>query len=267
MLNLNQSIEKMADRLSAMLDQNIHSIWLYGSVALDDFRLGWSDIDLLVLTGGRITEEQAQQLVGLRQIMLETEPDNPYYRSFEGVIADANEYLAGTFSKLVYWGTSGERITDRWKQNVFSLYELAKYGKSVRGENDRSIFAEPSVMDLREAVRQHYETICRFAVETDEKLYSCGWLLDIARCIYTLRYSDVISKTQAGNWALSEHLFENEEPLRKTLWIRQNPLAYKNRSDVKELGPVVQQYADVLEREMHLADPCGAASQMKGTGL
>jgi predicted nucleotidyltransferase len=80
MLNLNQSIERMTDRLSVILDQNIHSIWLYGSAVLDDFRLGWSDIDLLVLTCGRITEEQARQLVGLRQNMLETEPDNPYYR-------------------------------------------------------------------------------------------------------------------------------------------------------------------------------------------
>ncbi len=264
MLDPDRSIERMADRLSVILDQKLHSIWLYGSIVLDDFRPGWSDIDLMVLTGGPITEEQARQLVGLRQAMLESEPDNPYYRSFEGVIADINEYSSGTFSRLVYWGTSGERITDRWQQDAFSLYELAKYGKAIRGKYDRNIFPEPSVPDLRKAVRQHYETIRRFAVQTDERLYSCGWLLDIARCIYTLRHSDVISKTQAGNWALSEHLFDNEAPLRETLRIRQDPPAYKNRNDVKQwlkaLGPVVQKYADVLERELVLADPCGAAS-------
>lgn len=93
-------------------------------------------------------------------------------------------------------------------------------------------------------------------MQTNETLYSCGWLLDISRCIYTLRYSDVIAKTQAGIWALSEHIFEDEEPLRKALVIRQNPMAYRDRDDVKqwlkELGPAVQQYADVLERELIL---------------
>ena len=218
---------------------------------MDDFSLGWSDIDLLVLTDGPITQQQAQRLVKLRQTMLETEPDNPYYRSFEGVMADADEYPAGPFSRVVYWGTSGERVTDQYQPDVFALFELARYGRAVRGRNDRRIFPEPSVMDLRKAVRQHYESIRRYAVRTDEKLYSCGWLLDIARCIYTLRHHDVISKTQAGIWALTAHIFENEAPLRKTLQIRESPEKYKDRQDIRQwlecLGPIVQQYADVLQ--------------------
>ena len=252
--SLNRSINQMADQIAGILDGSIHSIWLYGSVVLDDFRLGWSDIDLLVLSNGRITGRQAQKLVGLRQAMAEAEPSNPYYRSFEGIIADRNEYLASSFTRLVYWGTSGQRITDRYQQDTFSAYELAKYGQSIFGGNDRSIFLQPSETDLRAAVKQHYESIRRFAVQTDETLYSCGWLLDIARCIYTLRHNDVIAKTRAGFWALSEHIFEEAEPLRRTLEIRQNPVAYKDKDEVKqwlkELGPVVQQYADVLEREL-----------------
>ena len=36
---------------------------------------------------------------------------------------------------------------------------------------------------------------------------------------------------------------------------------------VKPQGRLDTATSPVLEREMHLADPCGAASQMKGTGL
>ena len=256
-MNLNQSIERMTDCICVILERNVHSIWLYGSVVLNDYRPGWSDIDLLVLTGKQITEDQAQQLVGLRQAMLESEPDNPYYRSFEGIITDKIEYFTGSFSRLVYWGTSGQRITDHYRQDVFSSYELAKYGRSVYGKHDRGIFAEPSAEELREAVKQHYEAIRKYAVQTDEKLYSCGWLLDIARCIYTLRHNDIIAKTQAGLWALSEHIFKDEAPLKKTMEIRQNPATYKGREEVKlwlkGLGPVVQQYADVLEQEILMA--------------
>ena len=64
-MTLNQSIERMTDCICVILERNVHSIWLYGSVVLNDYRLGLSDIDLLVLTDKQITEDRAQQLVGL----------------------------------------------------------------------------------------------------------------------------------------------------------------------------------------------------------
>ena len=251
---MDESIRKMTHRIASVMGGSINSIWLYGSVVLKDFRLGWSDIDFLVLTEGEITESQAQELLMLRQTMLEEEPDNPYYRSFEGVIVSLPEYLSGRYTRLVYWGTSGQRITDDYRMDVFSAYELAEYGRCVFGKADCSIFRNPSRSELVDAVREHYESILRYARETNEQLYSCGWLLDIARCIYTVRYGEVISKTQAGMWALRENLFEDESALRTTLAIRQNPAEYKERAEIKEwlckLGPVVQQYADVLEIEV-----------------
>ena len=95
MRSLQGSIEAMTDRISAIAEKRIHSVWLYGSLVLDDFRLGWSDIDMLVLTSGQITERQAQQFVGLRQAMTDAEADNPYYRAFEGIIACKDEYQIG----------------------------------------------------------------------------------------------------------------------------------------------------------------------------
>ena len=248
------SIGRMTKEIVSALDGNVHSIWLYGSVVQADFRLGWSDIDILVLTGKQITDSQAQKLVNLRQVLAADAPGNPYYPLFEGVIAQLDEYLSGTFSRLVYWGTTGQRITDRYKPDPFSQYELARNGRSVYGSDDRSIFTLPGREMLIDAIRVHYETIRKYAQQTDERLYSCGWLLDICRCIYTLRNNDVISKTQAGIWALQEHIFPDEEPLKKTIEIRKEPMAYKNRGDIQQwlkgLGPVVQQYADALEREL-----------------
>ena len=248
------SIAGMTKEIVSVLDGNVHSIWLYGSVVQDDFRMGWSDIDILVLTGKQFTGNQAQELVRLRQTMATDAPDNPYYPLFEGVTANLSEYLSGTFSRLVYWGTTGQRITDRYRPDPFSQYELATIGKSVYGCDDRSIFTVPDRETLTEAVRSHYETIRKYARQTDGRLYSCGWLLDICRCIYTLRNNDVISKTQAGIWALQEHIFADGDPLRKTIEIRKEPMAYKNREDIQQwlkgLGPVVQRYADVLELEL-----------------
>ena len=53
---------------------------------------------------------------------------------------------------------------------------------------------------------------------------------------------------------LRQTMLEEEPALRTTLAIRQNPAEYKERAEIKEwlckLGPVVQQYADVLEKEL-----------------
>ncbi|MBR5109792.1 MAG: nucleotidyltransferase domain-containing protein [Clostridia bacterium] len=247
------AITRIMNEIVSTMNGCVYGAWLYGSVALDDFRLGWSDIDFVALIHGPISENQAERLLTLRQDMLKTEPRNLYYRSFEGVIASLDEYRSQSFQRLVYWGTSGQRITDRYIPDPFSLFELSKYGIPVYGGKPW-ILPAPGKEELASAVRRHYDTIRKYACQTDESLYSCGWLLDIARCIYTLRHYDVISKTQAGIWALEEHLFPDDTPLRKTIEIRQHPLSFKGREDIKlgmkELGPVVQNYADVLEHEL-----------------
>ena len=250
---MKNAIDAMVNEIVRIMDGDVCGIWLYGSVVMDDFRPGWSDIDFVVLTRGEISETRAEQLLTLRQQMLEKEPGNPYYRSFEGVIANLDEYREGKFRRLVYWGTSGQRVTDRYEPDTFSAFELAKYGKPVYGGKPW-ILPAPGREELIRAVRAHYESIRKYAAQTNESLYSCGWLLDIARCIYTLRTGDVVSKTQAGIRALEEHLFPDEGPLRKTIEIRQDPQAFRDRDDVKQwlkgLGPVVQKYADVLEAEL-----------------
>ena len=254
---MKNAVGTMANEIVRIMAGDVYGIWLYGSAVMDDFRPGWSDIDFVALTNGPVSEDQAEQLVTLRQTMLEKEPGNPYYRSFEGVIANLDEYRGKTFRRLVYWGTGGQRVTDRYEPDVFSAFELAKYGKPVYGGNPW-ILPAPSREELIRAVRAHYESIRKYAVQTNESLYSCGWLLDIARCIYTLRNGDVISKTRAGAWALEEHLFPEEEPLRKTLEIRRDPQAFKDRENIrqwlKSLGPAVQLYADTLGNELSVCD-------------
>lgn len=251
---MQESIRKMVCELASILDGQVHSVWLYGSAVMDDFHPGWSDIDFLALSAGPITPAQADRLLTLRQTLSEAYPDDPYYACFEGVILPLQAYLNREDCRAVYWGTSGQRILSHWEPDAFAVFELSRYGKSVYGEADRSIFACPDRAALVAAVRRHYDSIRRYAVETGESLYSCGWLLDIARCVCTLRSGTVIAKTRAGEQALAERLFPDEAELEKTLKIRKNPMKYKEdpetRAWLSGLGPVVQRCADVLEKEL-----------------
>ena len=251
---LTQSIIRMTEAVQEILGERFLCGYLYGSVALKDFQLGWSDIDVLYLSRCPLRMQDAEVLVNLRQAMLEKEPENPYYRSFEGAVLSFNEFLLKEDQSVVYWGTSGQRIRQQYDLDPFTRLEIIQHGRLLAGEDVRSRIPLPAYSELAAAVQFHYNTIRKYAIQTNESLYSCGWLLDIARCIFTLRTGTVIAKTQAGAWALENHLCPDEAALRKTLQIRRNPLPYKNAPETKHwlasLGPTVQAFTDVLEKEL-----------------
>ena len=250
------AISNMVQRIKGILVSCAPSIYLYGSVVLGDFKLGWSDIDILVLTQTSISEEQANQLVCLRQTLLADEPENPYYRSFEGGMLSLSAFLLGERDRVVYWGTSGERITTRYGFDSFSMSELLDSGILLYGRDVRDQLTHPTYNNLKADVRRHYETIRQYAQTTGRDLYSYGWLLDISRCIYTLRTGKIIAKTEAGEWALQQGICPCTEALTMALEIRKEPLKYLHDSytfDYAEtLGAIVQQFANVLEDEINL---------------
>ncbi len=249
-----KAIKKMVSRISTILSSCRPSIYLYGSVVLDDFKIGWSDIDILVLTQERISMEQAQELLELRQKLLQEESDNHYYRSFEGGMLSVGAFVNREPDRVVYWGTSGQRITDFYDFDSFCMVGLLENGVLLYGEELRSSFKRPDYNNLHSDVQKHYEAIRKYAQRTDRSFYSFGWLLDIARGIYTLHTGNVISKTAAGQWALCENLCPVPKSLEAALKVRRSPLKYKDDLQMLDyaemLGPDVQRFTDVLEEEL-----------------
>lgn len=250
-----RAINKMIHEINNILSDCEPSIYLYGSSVLDDFKLGWSDIDILVLTNRQISEEQAQKLVNLRQTMLEKEPGNPYYRSFEGGMLTLDALISGSSDRVVYWGTSGERITDTYMFDSFSMAELIESGILLYGRDVRSWLSAPNLSDLYADINHHYETIRKYVQKTEHSLYSFGWMLDIARCLYTLRTGKIIAKTAAAKWALENNLCPAPDILKTALQVRKAPLEYKNNKQAldyaESLADPIQGFADVLEDELN----------------
>lgn len=249
------AINIMVREISGILSDCEPSIYMYGSSVLNDFRLGWSDLDILVLTSKQITEEQAQSLVGLRQAMLVNEPDNPYYRSFEGGILTLDAFLSKKTDRVVYWGTSGERITDKYAFDSFGMAELTESSVLLYGNDIRKELKSPTFHKLYTDVKRHYETIRKYAQSNRRSFYSFGWMLDIARCIYTLRTGKIIAKTEAAEWALVNNLCSDPDALGYALKVRRNPLEYKNDKETfdyaETLAEPIQRFADVLEKELN----------------
>lgn len=250
-----KAVNSMVSAISEILADNQPSIYLYGSSVLNDFRLGWSDIDILVLTQKRISQAQAQELVTLRQKLLESEPENKYYRSFEGGMLTLAAFCSRKSDCVVYWGSSGHRLTDTYPFDSFCMAELLQNGQLLYGQDIRSQLKMPEYRDFHADVRKHYESIRKYAQTTGRSIYSFGWLLDIARGIYTLRNGTVISKTEAAQWALDNNLCQVSNALEVALRVRKNPTEYLDDEQIlnyaKTLGGEIQRFADVLEKELN----------------
>ena len=254
---MRRAIQNMTANIAGILEDSRPSVYLYGSAAMEDFRPGWSDLDILALTQVQITPEQAGKLLFLRQEMLEKEPENPYYRSFEGGMLDLPSFLGGRLSRVVYWGTRGQRVMNAYSLDSFCLTELLEAGVLLHGLEIRGQLAKPRFEDLRADVAAHLRTIRQHGGETGRSFYTFGWLLDIARGLYTLKTGRVASKTAAGEWALKNRLCPDADALETALKVRREPLLYQNDSAVFDyagtLAPKIQEFADILEKELRLS--------------
>ncbi len=257
-----RSINTVVHSISEILSDCDPSVYLYGSVVLEDFKLGWSDIDILVLTDKQMSEAQANELVSLRQTLLKKEPDNLYYRSFEGGMLTLTAFLSGSNDRVVYWGTGGEKITDRYALDSFSRKDLIIGSKLLCGSDVRSKLKMPDHTELYLDAGQQYEAIRKYAQRTNRTLYSFGWMLNIARCIYTLRTGELIAKTAAAELALENGDCPDPDVLEMALRVRKRPLIYKESKEILDysetLGEPVQRYADVLARELKKAETAAA---------
>jgi len=240
-MTLNEATQIMTNEIVSILADNKPTIYLFGSVALGDFRLGWSDIDIVVLTEREITGEQADVLVGLRQDLLERYPGNPYFRLFEGGMRSASAFLNDTNERTVYWGTSGQRIIDTWKMDSFGMFELVDSGILLYGDDIRLEMLPPTYAQMRDDISRHVQTVRKHGD-------SVGWLLDMARGIYTLRTGRIIAKTTAGEWALENGICLDKDAMRKAVAIRKEPQNY-SREDKIINRKIVERFADVMENE------------------
>lgn len=248
---LSTAVDKMIDSLKLILNGDILSMYIYGSCVLGDFKCGWSDIDILVLTKNKLSLEKANELLTLRQKLLEKEPENKYFRKFEGAILSLESFLNNEKDNVVYWGTRGEKIKDSYCLDSFSMKELIENGKLLYGQDIRSKLTKPTFEQLCKDIIYHYQTIREQGQKPGRNLYSFGWFLDISRCIYTLKTGDIISKTKAAEWALKNKLCPDKKALKVVLKVRKNPLKYKGMVKIMDyaetLGPSIQRYADILE--------------------
>ncbi len=219
---LRLAINTMAVSIQRILADASPSIYLYGSATAEDYQHGWSDVDLLVLTMDPITQVQADALLPLRQTLAARDPDTPHYRLFEGGMLDLGAFLSSEETRVVYWGTTGERTKSSHAFSAFDRASLLQSGQLLLGKDVRRHIEMPGFQEILGGIGQHLQTIREHGAGS-RSIYAYGWLLDLARCLHTLIEGKLTTKTAAAQWALDQHLCPCPAELSMALTVRRQP--------------------------------------------
>lgn len=253
------AINTLTVTLARLLAENEPSIYLYGSVTTDDFRPGWSDIDLLVLTGSPIRPEQADTLVNLRQTLMAYDPATPQYRLFEGSMLDLRSLLGDEATTVVYWGTTGQQIKDHHTLSAFDRASLIHNSQLLWGRDVRRHMESPTFPEIHSAICQYLQAILTHG-KGARSIHAFGWLLDISRCMFTLVNGKLTTKSFAAQWALDEQLCSCPEELSMALMVRRQPELIHDTAvlDYAEgLTNAIQSYAQMLQQAVRIHESGG----------
>lgn len=147
-----QALALLACGLQEQLGDNFLSLYLYGSAAMGDFRPGWSDLDLLCLTRSPLFPAQADALLPLRQSLAEANPAVSFLRCAEGAVLSLAECRSSRCVRAVVWGSRGERLSNGWSPDAFTLLSLHQCGRLLAGKEVRASLPCPDADTLRHAL-------------------------------------------------------------------------------------------------------------------
>ena len=225
-----------ADYLSTM---DVEGLYLVGSVALDDYRPGMSDIDFVAVTERPVDPEAVRRA---HAELVERHPRPHFdglYVTWADLATDPREVAPGTHTHegRVHTGVRGERHPVTW-------HTLAQCGVTVRGPAPADLDIWTDRAALAESIREnldaywrpwHREASRRLSKLAAATLVDWGpvWaVLGVSRLHYTLATGRITSKTGAGVHARTVFGHEWHRIVDECLRIRRaepGPSRYRSR--------------------------------------
>lgn len=183
---------------------------LVGAYLVGSFALGcadeWSDVDLLVVTDGRV---DGDGLASLRTLHARLPDGGGWAAHLEGSYADAADLRSPmTLGRRWWYVDNGSRELElsAHDNTAHTRWVLRERGLVLTGTDPLPLVAEVTADALRaEALgvaRARAEDL-----EEDPSWYEDAWfqpycVLTSCRIAYTAEHAEVVGKAQAGRWAL-----------------------------------------------------------------
>ncbi|WP_226683026.1 GNAT family N-acetyltransferase [Sutcliffiella horikoshii] len=206
--NVQKVLALFIDKCNKELPGLLEGMYLHGSIVIDAYIEGQSDIDFVAVTSRKLTNDDAATLKNIHLELAETckkpQLDGIYVQSAD-LAAEGYFYNEGTFGKAVH-------------DTPITWWLLKNKGVTILGPAASELPHDVTTEDLSTCVRknmneywakrtsameQKKEQLMTYPVEIIET--EMEWtVLGLLRQFYTLREQDIISKLAAGEYGLRE---------------------------------------------------------------
>ena len=204
---VNTILNTIESSVLEILQDSYLGLYLFGSLAIGDFDIETSDIDLVVATHTNLQDSQIALLSQFHEKLFSF--NLPLCTELECLYLSKDNLRRYVPEKTIcYKIDRGDRklvkeILDiDWKINLFSLYN---YGKTLSGPPITSIVAPISIDELKDSVLELINFWWLPMSQNPEKLKHEGYrfyaVLTMARMLATFDLKKIISKKEANLWS------------------------------------------------------------------
>jgi Domain of unknown function (DUF4111) len=229
---LQDYLQLLTDRVPDLID----ACYLHGSIALNAFNERWSDIDFITVLRQRPTSEDLTQLQVIHQTIITKYPrwklDGSYLQwqdlgHLPDTIAPAPYVADGIFHPQGYRDI-----------NLVTWWILKHKGIVLLGLSPRSLTFTVSWDELVSRMHDNLNSYWRSWTRSPTRLlqlftdYGIQWsVLGVLRLWYTFCEGDIVSKTDAGRYALTHLPTRWHRLIQAAIDLRENPdlRYYKSR--------------------------------------
>ena len=214
-MTLPAEVERVVTRYLTLVDDAapgvVDGLYLVGSVALDDFHVGASDVDFIALVSVPVDERVRQALAAVHH-HLAAEIEAPV---FDGIYVTSDELRHSPVATRGPQHHDGKLTIGEGGRSPVEWITLARHGVTVRGPNaaELGVFVDEAELTTwtlgnldrywMRWIKQSKKPASRTALAmlTD---WGVAWgVLGVSRLCYTVATGEITSKTGAGRYALN----------------------------------------------------------------
>lgn len=246
---LDALLDRYKNEIAGIFGENLTGIYLTGSIVLDGFHEGKSDVDCTVLLTSQPNEVQAGKIRETHRVLSAQYKDMPLESQYI-VIDSIQKNEADT--EPFYSYHDGNLTLAKFNANPVTWFTLKKYGHTLTGTPAADINIPITIDDVKNYVKDNVNSYWASKLQKLQKPFSVARIFalsdqavewctcGISRMYYTLRENDIASKDMAAEYSLMQLPSPFHRILKEALHIRTGKESRQYRSRFKRREDMIQ---------------------------
>jgi predicted nucleotidyltransferase len=265
---LNRKLPEIADTIISeylklfdkLLPEVMEGFYVYGSAATGDFRSERSDIDFIAIVKNGLTYEQIDKLQ-LIHSSIQLKYKKPELNGFY-ITTDQLGLPKGKIKPVTYFYEGKVHDRGHFELNLVTWYQLKNSAITIRGASANELGFTVNWNDLIAEMKNNMNTYWKEWIRKSSRLFSRDFILllspervewgvlGVARQFYSFSEGGIVSKTDAGKWALTKVPEKYYKILQEALNIRSGgkrtySSRFRRRKDTLEFMNYILSVSDI----------------------